>query len=462
MVSPIGPRLEREPDDRPPVTLPRGRVAFAVALGLAPGLGLSAGLWPLTSLAVALGVLVVGVLLVRLDWAVLVVVAAGAFAGYLDQLAAWVWPGLLVVMAAAWVVRRGRGRLHDSPPNPVLVAAAALLAVVVLSRLLHDNGPSGDADFLRYLLYLVALMVLTDSLRGGVVPPPVVARVFVASCCVAGIVGIAGLATYVVSFERVGGSLNGPDELGFFLVAAVPLAFGLRSGARRTWPYDVALAILLVSGVGTLSRGALVGLAALVLFALAARMITPRTAALIAVSLGTSAAFLLAVAQFTGVSLVQPQDVAEDLSQRLQLWQGASEMTVDHPILGVGPGGLAQLWQDYRPNGAVADVVAGGAQSTYLGVATELGLLGLAALLGVLTTALLAAGRGWRASGDPLTAAVACALVGALVAALFVCEQLSLPLWLLAALAAALVPPGPEPDASASLIRLSGARETAQ
>jgi hypothetical protein len=69
-------------------------------------------------------------------------------------------------------------------------------------------------------------------------------------------------------------------------------------------------------------------------------------------------------------------------------------------------------------------------------MSSELGLLGLGAFVAILVVAYLQARRAQR-SGDPLGAGICGALVGCAVAASFLTEQYYLPLWMLAALAAA-------------------------
>ena len=63
-------------------------------------------------------------------------------------------------------------------------------------------------------------------------------------------------STYFVAGDgRVGGPLEDPNDLAFFLLAALPFALALRVAARRRWVYDLASLVLLLALAGTLSRG---------------------------------------------------------------------------------------------------------------------------------------------------------------------------------------------------------------
>jgi len=82
----------------------------------------------------------------------------------------------------------------------------------------------------------------------------------------------------------------------------------------------------------------------------------------------------------------------EAWSGRWSNWQGALKVIDSHPILGVGAGNYAQAALDYSTTvqahsaKKAADVggLAGAAHNTFLGVMSELGLVGLILFLGIL------------------------------------------------------------------------------
>lgn len=431
--------IAREPEPEP--LPPRRRWVpwtLVLPLGAAVALGTGAGYASTVAALAVVAVAGVAVMALHPQWAVLVVVGSAVFEDYLAQVhpaTVKVLAGLLVV---AWAIRRSRGPLHRSPRSPVLSAAMAFAIALLVSTAVHNNGAAGLQVVLRYAGFLVVLLVVADVVRAGL-PAVRVARVYVATCAVAAACGLAGFA--VVADRRVGGPVGDPNDFAFFLLPAVALALAVRSSGRRTWPWDLAAVLMVVALLGTLSRGAVLGLALVGLFAVLAGMARPR----VVVALGTvvTAAVLVVLALAPGLvstSLEQKSAVADqNVSERLAMWSAAARMTVEHPVLGLGPGAFAVHHEDYVVGRPVdvnhrLDV----AHNTWLELSSELGLVGLAAFAALLVVAFVAAWRVWRDRRDPLAAGVAVSLVGTAVAATFVSEQYYLPMWLLCALAAGL------------------------
>nr|WP_227464348.1 O-antigen ligase family protein [Nocardioides lijunqiniae] len=241
--------------------------------------------------------------------------------------------------------------------------------------------------------------------------------------------------------RRVGGPIGDPNDLAFFLLAALPLAFALRGSARRAWVYDLAAGVILLAVLGTLSRGALVGIALIAVAAMLMGLIRWKVAlGFAALTVVGLLVVLTAFPQMIDTSLSQKGHVADqNVSERLDLWQSAGRMTLENPVLGLGPGAFSQQHRDFADSLPIninhtLDV----AHNTYLEVSSETGVVGLLVFLSILVTAYAGARSHWRRTGDPLGAAVCVALLGTAVAAAFVTEQYFLPLWLLAALGAAL------------------------
>lgn len=415
-------------------------VTAAVPLLLAVLLGFLAGYLP-TAIVLALGgAVVVGVLL-HVEWAALLLVGTAVFEDYLVVVDPHIVKGLAVLLVGAWLIRRCAGRLHERPRGGTFLAGVAFVVVLLLATLAHNNGATGLAVLLRYAGFIAVFFVLTDCLRANLRPVSL-ARVYVAGCTLAAACGI--VSYFLGQDRRVGGPIGDPNDFAFFLVPAVPLALALRRSAGRRWPYDLAAATLLLAVVGTLSRGALVGLAAMALFALATRMVRVRAALAIGAVLGAAlAGTMVAFPSLVDTSLHQKQYVAgQNVSERLALWQAAGRMTVENPVLGLGPGAFSLSHREYMSTlpddvNHPLDV----AHNTYLEVSSELGVLGLLTFLALLITAYTGAWTRWRREGHHLAAAVCAGLVGTATAATFVTEQYYLPLWLLLALGAALALP---------------------
>ncbi len=414
----------------------RGIVVGAVAA--APVLGLLAGFAPVAALLGVIALVVVVALLLRVEWAALAVVGTAVFEDYLAPVDPRVMKALALLLVGSWMLRRCTGRLHDGGRSTVLACALAFVAVLLAATALHTNGQASIDVLLRYAGFLAVLAVLTDVMRAGLAPARV-ARVYVLSCTVA---SACGITEYIMGEDRrVGGPIGDPNDLAFFLLAALPLAFALRGSARRAWVYDLAAGVILLAVLGTLSRGALVGIALIAVAALLMGLIRWKVAlGFAALTVVGLLVVLTAFPQMIDTSLSQKGHVADqNVSERLDLWQSAGRMTLENPVLGLGPGAFSQQHRDFADSLPIninhtLDV----AHNTYLEVSSETGVVGLLVFLSILVTAYAGARSHWRRTGDPLGAAVCVALLGTAVAAAFVTEQYFLPLWLLAALGAAL------------------------
>jgi O-antigen ligase len=416
----------------------RFRAAIASALLVASAATLLVLRGPVVSLAVVAAVGVAVALVVNVELAALTFISVAPFESYAKAVSGSAVKALGGVLFVAWlyhvIARRNRVELG----HPVTRAAGVLLAALMASTVLHPNGVLGSQVLIRYLSYISAFVVLVDCLQNQLSHRRA-AQVYVSASWLA---AVFGLIDYFQGSLRSGGPVGDPNDFAFFLIAALALCIGLRAGARRRWVYDLTALTLGLAILATLSRGALIGVAVMLLFAVATRQI-PLRALIITASLG--AAVLL------GVLLIDPTQLSDSLhakgvvaqqnvDERVIRWQVAAEMTYDHPLLGLGPAGFRENYDRYLDFGATdaldqLDV----AHETYLEVSSELGLIGLAAFVSVIGFGFRGAWRAATRRGPDaaLAGSVCVGLVGTLVAAAFLTEQYYLPLWLLAALGAA-------------------------
>ncbi|ANH40215.1 O-Antigen ligase [Nocardioides dokdonensis FR1436] len=420
-------------------------VLVPALLALAGGLGV--GLAPAVAGPVLVGVLALAVMLTRLEVALSLVVAASLFEDYLALVDPRIMKLLALLAFASWLVRRATGRLHGGPRTKAL-AAAGLLGVALLASAALNGTPDGGEVLLRWVGFLVLLLVLVDTMRAGRLAPRTLARVYVAASAVA---AAAGIVSYTIGLDRrVGGPIGDPNDFAFFLLAALPLSLAVRRRGWRPSGWDLATVLITVALLGTFSRGALIGLAVVLLVAVLARQITLQQLTGLAGVLLVLAALVAAMfPDLVAESLRQKDAVAdENITERLQLWQAAGEMALDAPLLGQGPGSFGAehaRWLEQLPVSATSDLDV--AHQTYLEVAAEVGFIGLTAFLALLVAGLRGAWRAWRRDEDGLASAVFSALVGTIVAAVFLSEQFFLPLWLLVALGAVLLVDEPSPPA---------------
>jgi O-antigen ligase len=198
--------------------------------------------------------------------------------------------------------------------------------------------------------------------------------------------------------------------------------------------------------LATLSRGAAVGFGAVLIWAVVSRRISMPGlfAAVVAVLAVVS---LLFVFFHTTISerLVQKSVVADkNVASRQVFWSAAWQMSLDHPVVGVGPGRFGAESQNYVLNNPIVlqnPVV----HNSYLEILAEDGPFALALFLCFLLSvwrglreARRAAMRRRDLAGQRLATALQASFVWTLVSALFVSRQLSIPIWLIGGLAGAL------------------------
>jgi O-antigen/teichoic acid export membrane protein/O-antigen ligase len=417
---------------------------YAVVVVAAIAAGTGAVLAPTLVVVVVVAVAAVAAAVTRVEWAVLGYVAAEPFGDLLRDVhpdAIKVIGGLLFL---SWLVRLARDPRVELR-HPAVTAVAVLGVVVLASFVVHGADASTGLDHvISYLSYALVVVVVVDTVRRAR-PDPVtyarrVALTFALSCTAAALVGIAD---YLAHGGRASGPLTDPNDLAFFLVAALPLLLVVDRRRPAVVLLAVAAAVVLVVGTfATLSRGALVGLAVMAVVAVLLRVVRLATAvgiaAVVAVALG---ALWLTHSEVVGRSLEEKEHIAAtNVDLRVTTSTMAADMTAASPLLGQGPGGFEAERSRFVPAG-VPEVDQTVAHQMYLDVSAELGLLGLGAFVALLGLGVRA---GLRARRSPDRRRVADAtlvgLAGTLTAACFLSEQLYLPVWLLVALAVALEP----------------------
>jgi putative inorganic carbon (hco3(-)) transporter len=409
---------------------------------------------PLGTLGIIVGVVVAIVLLLRVQWVALLFVAVEPFEDYVRAISSSAVKGLGALLILSWVIHvafpdlgaRGvrtfpRPARRSGLGHPVGLAGIAMIAVVLAATVLHSNGSAGAEVLTRYLSFLGALIVLVDLMYEDL-PVRRVVTVFVTSCAASGAIG---LLNFIGGSLRVGGPIGDPNDFAFFMVAALPLALVLRRSARRPILWDLAAVLIAGAAAGTLSRGALAAVVAMLIYAVLAGVIRARVIGAILAALVVLFAVVAATdPHLIETSLAQKTFVAaQNTEDRLIRWRVTAEMTVDYPVLGIGPGGFKTNYEHYVDPAAV-DVLhpLDVAHETYLEVSAELGLVGLAVFLAILAYGYAGARRRSQQPGphQALAGGVCAAMIGSGVAAVFLTEQYYLPLWLLAACGAALDP----------------------
>lgn len=371
--------------------------------------------------AAALGTL----LLLRLDLALLLLVCLAPFEAYVTKVSAQGVKLAGLVVFAAWALRLLVARDRKPLRHKALPVASGFVLLALAATVAHPNGGTGIQVLIRYVSFVGTFVVVADACRDATTRGRV-ERAFVLACTGAALAGLYGFL--VLRYDRAHGPLDDANDLAFFLVAAIPFAIALARNGNRRW---YVAAALLLAGVGaTLSRGAVIALLVMALWALYAGWLRPRTALL------TGAAAVLGIVLLSVLvpalvrsALTQKTAVAgANVSSRQLRWEAAAQMTLDSPALGLGPAGFRDNYQRYQGGRDTTFIGGDVAHEMYLEVSSELGLPALVAFLALLALA-------WRGSPPEHRAS----LVAMTTAALFLTEQYFLPIWLVAGLMVASV-----------------------
>ena len=213
---------------------------------------------------------------------------------------------------------------------------------------------------------------------------------------------------------RVTAGFGHPNALGGFLVLLVPLIAGAALLTRRWRLLFVGAAILAVTGVYlTFSRGALLGLVAVPLVLLGFRRSLLVAPLLLVLALTLTPDLLQ---ERFATSSVQGPEAAT----RVDIWRTAASIWAADPVLGAGPGSFPERYATVRVPGkqylpSTQFEPPPHAHNLGLQALAEQGIIGLAALLAVLSTAVLTLMRA-RGSPQPWVRVTVLALLAALVA----------------------------------------------
>jgi O-antigen ligase len=439
-----------------------GKDMVVLALGVALGMAYAAAHSPLLAFAALIMVVFSTWVLTRPDLVLYVVVASMPWNGMLE----FPSPTLSVVkllgvaLAAAYLVRALRkGELVRLPP--VMMVALAFGLVVGISLVTSTDTADGLVKAFRYVFFILFLFLaiqLIDTREKMMW----VLRVLTAATALAAFYGSILFLTGAV--ERASGPIEDPNDFAYMTAAVLPIAIFLSREDRR-WRTLWLLAGLMLIGAtfATLSRGALVGLGVLLLWAILTRRISVTGTIWIVVS--TIALVVVAVALFSSVineRLEEKNHIgAANVESRAAFWSAAERMTIDHPLLGVGPGRFSPEAKNYVRNSPIVleDPLV---HNSYLEILAEDGPFALLLFLGMLGCAWVAATRAERLARSEadeqtrrLASTIKAMLIVATVSGAFLSEQVAPPYWLAFALAGALAVPATRTALSRSRARLA-------
>jgi O-antigen ligase len=425
-------------------------------------LGIRGAEWPpivLIALAVAVPTALAPVYAVAATGLLLVLAAVVFNAGALLALmvAAFPWDDMLgfptetvsiiKILGALLMIGyflRALSRDEDVRLPSTLPALVAFVMLVLLSLMLSGDVESGLSKTLRYLLFGAFTFLFVQLVRSRAELLTIL-RVLIVSSTIAALYGTVNFVTGHVG--RVSGPIGEANDFAYVLASVLPFGVYLALRDRRLrLLWGLCSAVIVLALFGTLSRGALVGVAAVVLWAVATRR--TRMGGVVAGTVVVAGTLLLAFTLWRPLideRLAAKSVVAQaNVDSRQAYWSAAARMAADHPILGVGPGRFGVEAANYVLNDPI-NIDKPVVHNSYLEVLAEGGVPTLVAFIALIVGSwrLLARARvRFRERHDRdglrIVAATQASLVVAIVSANFLSVQITIPLWLLAGIAAVL------------------------
>ncbi len=429
-----------------------GHVAL---LGLGAFVGLLAGVNPILALGAAFGIAFVGIALANLTAGLCVFAVLTFVDSVLPAGGALSAPKLMgALLMVSWFAHlttdeSSRRRLFE---HAGFLYVLTLFVVWVMLSIMwaEQSAPVLDAAF-RYIPNALLFPITYSAVRTREQALWLVGA-FVIGTLISAAYGLA-TPTDPGDAERLTGAAGNANEtaaaLGAGAALAAALALALKEPALRLAAAFV-LPLCLYSMFLTLSRGALVALAAMLVTTvlIAGRRRGPTlVAALVAALLCVG--YFVTIAPPTAADRVLRSDGG---SGRTDIWRVGWRMVEANPIVGVGAGNFANTSVHYllEPGAILRDDYIVDtpkvAHNMYLEIIAELGLVGFALFMAVLGYSLycaLAAVRRFVATGDRqmeiVSRALFIALIGLLVSDFFGSRQFSKQLWLLMSITPALL-----------------------
>ncbi len=219
-----------------------------------------------------------------------------------------------------------------------------------------------------------------------------IAGALVTGCVLIVIAILTGFGPEISVFEAekrmmIGGTYD-VNDLALLFVVAIPFAFFLIKGAT---PFHrlllvCAIALMLIGVVITASRGGFLGLLAISLFLLIRSSGKARKYTLVALLVGATLIVATAPEAFSNrvssIFALEQDYNLKDRSGRKQVWENGLKMLIRHPFMGVGIGAFPIAHGDFSNS-----KIHIAPHNSFVQIAAELGLPGIALFLAIFITA---------------------------------------------------------------------------
>ena len=382
---------------------------------------------------------VVLLLLLRTDFALLLVVATapieGLFASGPAGISVTKLAGGICIASFVFNVFRERRVLVFERGQALVLG---ILALALLSTLqAHDSG-SALTTATRYASFAAVYVIFTQYGHDGAFQRRIAWTLSI-TCSVIAVVGLYEYQSGKQSLATL--PYANSNDFAFILATSLPLIFVLLDSRRLRPLVAGMIGVVSAATLLSLSRGALLGLGAgFVLFVLTDRRRVKLTLlAGLAATIGTLVVIHINPERFHEAIFLKQQVAQQNVTTRFQAWGAAARLATDHPFLGVGPGNFKLYYNKLtgQPVGVLTLTVA---HNAFLDVGAELGIVAMCLLALYLLLAFVRLTSSlYEGYGDPgFVRALRISLTIAIVSAMFLSEQYFLPFWLFGGLAAAI------------------------
>ena len=308
---------------------------------------------------------------------------------------------LFLILALLLAKKRVDRTLGDIRPaltsHPLFIPWTLYLGVCLLTSITAYYPLKGlgqlNSDLLKYVCLATLLLAVKKEHL------PALSRFYVGGAALASLIGLGQVAhifpsiyDYDPSAVRANALMNAvrfSEVMVLALALAIPKALSpLPSGSRRErFFYGASAAAIFTATIFSQTRGAYLGLAALVVclfiygrdFRLRILLLTGVMAAVVA-----AAAFTNPYIRGRLLTVTKKADSGLNeygaLNTRKELWKTGYKMLKAHPVVGIGPDNVKPLFLTFHPE-LLEMKRWGSLHSIYVHQAAERGLLGLGALL---------------------------------------------------------------------------------
>lgn len=429
-----------------------GAVACALAIGY------TASVDPAFAFLLVVSLFAVTLFTLNSRAALLAIVALTFFEDLLPELPGGVSAIKLVgaLVIGSWIL----GRLVDSqglaPAFGVMeILMLAFTGALLVSMVGVEDGATARDFFLRYVMFFALAILVADQVRSLRDVEELIWAVVLAATAAA----VVGMWYFLFGGEfRAQGPLSDPNDLAFALSLGVVIGFFLMMRYRGAIRFVllVALGAMAAGVAATLSRGALVGLGAGVLWGVLLGRVRVRylVVGLVCVCVVVAAVYMLEPERISFAVDMKQGYGNVTVNQRFDRWTVAVRMFANKPVTGVGVGHYGVLFERFGGVRFAGEAVGSAhhvAHNMYLEVLAETGLLGFLPFMALMGAgvwysvdssrrlqqrAQFEDGGDHRSGADvahllALADGLSAALVTLLVASLFLTEQYFAPLWIL-------------------------------